>query len=178
MRKKLNEELGRITPEEYGTLEKVPVIVVADSVRSLHNVGSLFRTCDAFGMEAVYLCGITAQPPNKEIHKTALGAENSVPWKFYGRTVEAVQDLKACGYTVLAVEQTEGAVMLDVWRAEPGCKYALIFGNEVRGVEQEVVDLCDGAIEIPQIGTKHSLNVSVSAGVVLWEVFRQLRRDR
>lgn len=174
MRKKQNAELGRITPEQYTEMEKLPVVVVADNVRSLHNVGALFRTCDAFGMEAVYLCGITAQPPNKEIHKTALGAENSVPWKFFQQTEDAITELKAAGYTVLAIEQTEEAVMLNEWKAETDRKYALIFGNEVKGVGQEAVDLCDGAIEIPQIGTKHSLNVSVSAGVVLWEIFKQL----
>lgn len=178
MRKKQNSELGRITPEQYTEMEKLPVVVVADNVRSLHNVGALFRTCDAFGMEAVYLCGITAQPPNKEIHKTALGAENSVPWKFFRQTEDAINELKAVGYTVLAIEQTEEAVMLDQWRAETGKKYALVFGNEVKGVGQEAVDLCDGAIEIPQIGTKHSLNVSVSAGVVLWEVFKQLTNKK
>ncbi|MCD8185760.1 MAG: RNA methyltransferase, partial [Rikenellaceae bacterium] len=167
MCKKLNSELGRITPQQYSLLEKIPVVVVADNVRSLHNVGALFRTCDAFGMQAVYLCGITAQPPHKEIHKTALGAENSVPWRYFQQTSQAVAALKTEGYTLLAVEQTEGAVPLDRWNREAGTKYALVFGNEVNGVVQEVVDLCDGAIEIPQIGTKHSLNVSVCAGVVL-----------
>ena len=178
MRKKLNSELNRITPGEYVEMEKIPVVVVADNVRSLHNVGALFRTCDAFGLEAVCLCGITAVPPNKEIHKTALGAENSVPWEFFRRTEDAVARLKSEGYAVWAVEQTDGACMLGDFRAEPGKKYALVFGNEVNGVGQEAIDLCDGAIEIPQIGTKHSLNVSVSAGVVLWEVFKQLRKKR
>ena len=176
IRKKQNNELGRVTPAEYAAMKKIPVVAVADNVRSLHNVGALFRTCDAFGMEAVYLCGITAQPPNKEIHKTALGAEDSVPWKFFRKTEDAVEELKREGYVVWAVEQAEGAVMLDCFRAEADKKYALIFGNEVKGVGQEVVDLCDGALEIPQIGTKHSLNVSVSAGVVLWEVFKQLKK--
>jgi tRNA G18 (ribose-2'-O)-methylase SpoU len=173
VRKKENSELNRIEPQGYASMDKCPIIVVADNIRSLHNVGALFRTCDAFGMEAVWLCGITAQPPDKEIHKTALGAENSVPWRFFHRTEEAVSELKSAGYIVLAVEQAEGAVMLDAFRIEPGKKYALIFGNEVKGVGQECVDRCDGAIEIPQIGTKHSINVSVSAGVVLWEFFRQ-----
>lgn len=176
MRKKPNSELGRITPEEYERMEKIPVIVVADNIRSLHNVGALFRTCDAFGMEAVWLCGITAVPPNKEIHKTALGAEMSVPWQFFRQTSDAVAALKKEGYTVLAIEQTEESVMLDDFAAEPDRKYALIFGNEVDGVGQQAADLCDGAIEIPQVGTKHSLNVSVSAGVVLWEFFRQLKK--
>ena len=176
MRKKPNSELGRITPEEYERMEKIPVIVVADNIRSLHNVGALFRTCDAFGMEAVWLCGITAVPPNKEIHKTALGAEMSVPWQFFRQTSDAVAALKKEGYTVLAIEQTEESVMLDDFAVEPDRKYALIFGNEVDGVGQQAADLCDGAIEIPQVGTKHSLNVSVSAGVVLWEFFRQLKK--
>lgn len=173
MRKKLNSELHRVTPDEYKKMSKTPVIVVADNIRSLHNVGSLFRTCDAFGMEGVYLCGITACPPNKEIHKTALGAECSVPWTFFQQTEDAVEQLKSSGYTVLAIEQTVGSVMLDDWRMEPDRKYAFIFGNEVKGVGQSVADLCDGSIEIPQVGTKHSLNVSVSAGVVLWEFFKQ-----
>jgi len=176
MRKKQNNELNRISPEAYTSMKKTPVVVVADNIRSLHNVGALFRTCDAFGMEALFLCGITAVPPNKEIHKTALGAEESVSWKFFPRLEDAIAELQADGYRVLAVEQTENAVMLDAFSVEPGKKYALIFGNEVKGVGQQGVDLCDGAIEIPQIGTKHSLNVSVSAGVVLWEFFRQLNR--
>ena len=175
MRKKPNSELGRVTAEEYAAMKKLPVTVVADDIRSLHNVGALFRTCDAFGMEALCLCGITARPPDKEIHKTALGAENSVPWRYYPRAQDAAAELKAAGYTLLAVEQADGAVMLGDWRAEAGKKYALVFGNEVKGVGQETMDLCDGAIEIPQTGTKHSLNVSVSAGVVLWEFFRQLK---
>jgi tRNA G18 (ribose-2'-O)-methylase SpoU len=177
MRKKENRELGRLTPQQYAAAAKLPVVVVADNVRSLHNVGALFRTCDAFGMEAVYLCGITAQPPDREIHKTALGAENSVAWRHFRQTVEAIDELRAAGYTILAVEQTEGAVELDDFHVEQDKKYALLFGNEVSGVSQEAVDHCDGAIEIPQTGTKHSLNVSVSGGVVLWEFFRQMRGE-
>lgn len=176
MRKKSNPELNRLTPEEYRQTAKNPVIVVADNIRSLNNVGSLFRTCDAFGLEALYLCGITASPPNKEIHKTALGAENSVDWQSFSQTSDAIQRLKAEGYTVFAVEQVEQAVSLKDFRVESGKKYALVLGNEVKGVDQEAVDLCDGAIEIPQVGTKHSLNVSVSAGVVLWEFFKQLHQ--
>ncbi len=174
MRKKTMDELGRIAPEEYGRHENLPVVVVADNVRSLYNVGSLFRTCDAFGAAELWLCGITAVPPNREIHKTALGAENSVPWRFYRQTTEALEVLKAGGYTVLAVEQVQGGVTLESFRPEAGTKYALILGNEVDGVSDGVLSLCNGAIEIPQAGSKHSLNVSVAAGVVLWEMFRQL----
>lgn len=174
MRKKTTDELHRLTPEAFDAAAKFPVVAVADNIRSGHNVGALFRTCDAFGMEAVHLCGITAQPPDREVHKTALGAENTVPWRYFSKTAEALGELRAAGCTLLAVEQVEGAVNLDDFRVEAGKKYALIFGNEVSGVAEEVVARCDGAIEIPQIGTKHSLNVSVSAGVVLWEFYKQL----
>lgn len=173
MRKITNPELNRPTLEQYSDQIKTPVIVVADNIRSLNNVGSLFRTCDAFAMEALYLCGITATPPNKEIHKTALGAENAVEWKFYRETAEAMRWLKEQGYILLAIEQVEGAVFLEKFTADKNRKYALVFGNEVKGVAQDIVDMCDGAIEIPQCGTKHSLNVSVSAGIVLWEFYKQ-----
>ncbi len=173
MRKLENHELGRPTQEEFFEMRKFPVVVVADNVRSLHNVGSMFRTCDAFAVEALYLCGITATPPDKEIHKTALGAEQTVAWRHFLKTSDAVDLLQSEGYTVLAVEQAEGAAMLDAFRIDPERKYALVFGNEVRGVDQQVVDRCAGCLEIPQAGTKHSLNVSVSAGVVLWAFFRQ-----
>ena len=171
------DELGRIAPQAYGQADRLPVIVVADRVRSLHNVGSLFRTCDAFGAAELWLCGITAVPPNREIHKTALGAENSVPWCFFERTEAAVEALQADGYTVLAVEQVENSIPLETFRPEAGKKYALILGNEVDGVSDGVLSRCDGAIEIPQAGSKHSLNVSVAAGVVLWEVFRRLNAE-
>ena len=174
MRKKSNGELGRLTATEYAEAEKLPVVVVADNIRSLHNVGALFRTADAFGMEALWLCGITAVPPNREIHKTALGAEMNVPWCFFRDVTEAISQLKEAGYRILAVEQTDKAILLEDFVANPAKKYALIFGNEVEGVSAAAVALCDGAIEIPQTGTKHSLNVSVAAGVVLWEVFKQL----
>ncbi len=173
MRKKSNSELGRMTATEYAEAKKRPVVVVADNIRSLHNVGALFRTCDAFGMEALWLCGITAVPPNRDIHKTALGAEMSVPWRFFREVTEAVSQLKEAGYRIIAVEQTDEAVRLDDFAVDPAQKYALIFGNEVEGVSAAAVALCEGAIEIPQAGTKHSLNVSVAAGVVLWEFFRQ-----
>mgnify|MGYP003297452633 FL=1 len=156
-------------------MEKMPVVVVLDNVRSMQNVGAFFRTGDAFAVEKIILCGITATPPARDIHKTALGAEMTVAWSYCEQTAEAVTRLKEEGYRVLAVEQVEGAVMLNDFRAEEGVKYALVFGNEVAGVEQQVVDLADGAIEIPQAGTKHSLNVSVAGGVVLWPFFAALR---
>ena len=174
MRKITNEELGRPTPEQYAAMEKMPVAVVLDNVRSLQNVGAFFRTCDAFAAERIVLCGITATPPNRDIHKTALGAELTVAWSYSPTTEECIAQLRDAGYRILAVEQVEGAAMLGEFRAEQGVRYALIFGNEVAGVGQQAVDLCDGAIEIPQAGVKHSINVSVSAGVVLWEFFRQI----
>ena len=171
MKKITNEELGRPTPEEFARMAKMPVVVVLDNVRSLQNVGSFFRTGDAFAVERICLCGITATPPNRDIHKTALGAETTVAWSYHETTAACLDALRTEGYRLLAVEQVEGAVMLDDLRPEPGVKYALVFGNEVFGVAQEAVDRCDGAVEIPQLGTKHSLNVSVSGGVVLWRFF-------
>lgn len=173
MRKITNPELGRLTPEEFARTDKHPLVVVLDNIRSVNNIGSFFRTADAFALERIVLCGICATPPNKEIHKTALGAELTVPWSYEKETTEAVRRLQAEGYRVLAVEQVEGAVALNRFSVAPGERYALVFGNEVNGVSQQAVDLCDGAVEIPQQGTKHSLNVAVSGGVVLWEVFRQ-----
>ena len=167
-RKLLNPELGRLGTEEYHSLPARGVVVVLDNIRSAHNVGSAFRTCDAFRADALYLCGICATPPSAEIHKSALGAEDSVPWRYYSDTMEAVRTLKEQGFTIVSVEQTVGSVQLDAFLPEPGRKYALIFGNEVDGVRQDVVDASDLALEIPQWGTKHSLNVSVSLGVVLW----------
>ena len=156
-------------------LFRSPVRVVLDNVRSAQNVGSFFRTGDAFAVEHVALCGITAVPPAREIHKTALGAELTVPWSYHASTAECVRQLRDEGYEVLAVEQVEGAAMLDAFCPEPGRRYALIFGNEVEGVAQEVVDLCHGALEIPQFGVKHSINVAVSGGVVLWRFFEKLK---
>lgn len=175
MRKLLNEELGRPTVEECAKLQKLPVAIVLDNVRSAQNVGSFFRTADAFGIERIELCGICTTPPNRELHKTALGSELSVEWHYHPTTIECVAQLRNEGYRILAIEQIEGATMLDTFRAESGVKYALIFGNEVDGVDQSVADVVDGAIEIPQVGIKHSLNVSVSAGVIMWELFRQLK---
>lgn len=176
MRKIENQELGRPSAEEFSKMEKLPVAVVLDNVRSLQNVGAFFRTGDAFAIERIALCGITATPPNRDIHKTALGAELTVKWDYYATTSDCLDELRRAGWTLLAVEQVEGAVMLDKFTAEAGQKYALVFGNEVFGVSQEAVDCCDGAIEIPQLGTKHSLNVSVSGGVVLWHLFAQLKK--
>lgn len=175
MRKLLNEELGRPTLEEYEASEKLPVTIVLDNVRSAQNVGSFFRTADAFGIEHIALCGISCTPPNREIHKTALGAELSVAWSYHATTIECVEKLRMEGYRIIAIEQIEGSTMLDKFAAQSGEKYALIFGNEVEGVDQAIADIVDGAIEIPQIGIKHSLNVSVSAGILMWEMFRQLK---
>ncbi|MFI3293549.1 MAG: RNA methyltransferase [Rikenellaceae bacterium] len=174
MRKITNQELGRPSVEEFAGQQKMAVTIVLDNIRSLQNVGSFFRTCDAFGAERIVLCGITATPPNRDIHKTALGAELTVEWSHYQSTVECVQNLKNEGYTIIAIEQVEGAVMLNDFKCDPSAKYAIVMGNEVMGVDQEVVDLCDSAIEIPQVGTKHSINVSVAGGVVLWNLFCQM----
>ncbi len=171
MRKLTNEELGRATLDTISAIEKMPVVVVLDNVRSTQNVGSVFRTSDAFGVKHVALCGITATPPNRDIHKTALGAEQSVEWSYYASTEECVCALRDKGYAIYAVEQVEGSISLEEFEFERDKPCALIFGNEVMGVDQSIVDMCDGAIEIPQVGTKHSLNVSVSAGVVLWHFF-------
>jgi len=168
-------EIIRLTPEEFKNEKKIPLIVVLDNVRSLHNVGSVFRTADAFLVEAVYLCGITSTPPNAEIHKTALGAENTVEWKYFDDASQAVARLKADNYTVFAVEQAKGSTLLSEIQLEKCGKYAVILGNEVKGVQQSVIDMCDGCIEIPQFGTKHSLNVSVAGGIVIWEFFSSLQ---
>ena len=165
-----NEELHRISPEAFKKDYKMPVILLLDNVRSLNNVGSVFRTSDAFRIEKIYLCGITATPPNREIHKTALGAEDSVAWEYSKETLPVVNALKAQGYKIYAVEQAENSVSLENFSLLPGEKYALIFGNEVKGVQQEVIEETEGCIEIPQYGTKHSFNISVSAGIVLWEL--------
>ena len=159
---------------EFKEADKQPLVVVLDHVRSLYNVGSVFRSSDAFRISGVCLCGITARPPHPEIHKTALGAEESVDWRYFERTEDAVSWLKEAGYTVLAVEQCEGSTMLQDFHRQPGRKYAVVFGNEVKGVQQQVVDSCDGCLEIPQYGTKHSLNVSVTAGIVLWHLSEKL----
>lgn len=174
MRKLTVEELCRMDVEEFKQSEKLPLVVVLDNVRSLHNVGSVFRTADAFRLQGVCLCGITACPPSAEIHKTALGAEDSVDWWYAEDTLEAVRELQNKGYEVWAVEQVEGSKKLGHFQPEAGKRYALVMGNEVKGVRQDVVDAATGALEIPQYGTKHSLNVSVSAGIVIWDLVRQM----
>lgn len=175
MRKLTVEELNRMDIEEFHQSEKLPLIIVLDNIRSLHNVGSVFRTADAFRLQGVWLCGITACPPAAEIHKTALGAEDSVSWEYFEDTLNAVERLQREGYEVLAVEQVEGSLKLNTFRIDPAKRYALILGNEVKGVRQDVVDAADAALEIPQYGTKHSMNVSVTAGIVMWEFERQMR---
>lgn len=175
MRKLSNSELNRISVETYKETAKTPLVVVLDNVRSLNNIGSAFRTSDAFLIEAVYLCGITATPPHPEINKTALGAQNSVPWKHFSSTKDALEELMALGYTIFAIEQAEGSTMLPDFSPKSNNKLALIFGNEVKGVSEEAIALCNGCIEIPQYGTKHSLNISVSIGVVLWDITQKLR---
>ena len=167
-RKLLNIELGRVSADEYKDLPESGIVVVLDNVRSAHNVGSAFRTADSFKIDKVWLCGICAVPPSAEIHKSALGAEDSVAWEYRDDTMDAIRSLKEDGYTIVSAEQTVGSVMLDEFVPEKGRRYAVVFGNEVAGVSQEVVDASDFSIEIPQFGTKHSLNVSVSAGVILW----------
>ncbi len=175
MRKLKNSELGRKTVEEFKQTNKTPIIVVLDNIRSLNNVGSVFRTSDAFLIEKIYLCGITATPPNKEIHKTALGATESVDWEYIENTMDLVERLKTEDVKVLSIEQAENSTMLDTFTPETNQKYAVVFGNEVKGVQQEVVSASDICIEIPQLGTKHSLNISVSCGVVLWDLFTKMR---
>jgi tRNA G18 (ribose-2'-O)-methylase SpoU len=175
MRKLKIDELNRLSTDEFRQAAKLPLVVVLDNVRSLHNVGSVFRTSDAYLVEAVYLCGITSCPPQAEIHKSALGAEFSVAWHYFEQTLDAVAQLKTEGYTVLAIEQAEGSTMLTDLQLKPDGKYAVILGHEVKGVQQAVVDASDGCIELPQYGTKHSLNVSVTAGIVIWEFFRGIR---
>ena len=173
--RKLNVlEMNRLTVEEFKAARKLPLVVVLDNVRSLHNVGSVFRSCDAFRIEAVYLCGITATPPSAEIHKTALGAEDSVSWKYYESTLNAVEELKQQGYFVYSIEQVEGSENMAKISLDTSKRYAVVLGNEVKGVEQAVVNASDSCLEIPQLGTKHSLNVSVTAGIVVWEFAKQL----
>jgi tRNA G18 (ribose-2'-O)-methylase SpoU len=174
MRKLKNSELNRKTVDEFKESEKSPIIIVLDNVRSLNNIGSVFRTSDALLIEAVYLCGITATPPHRELHKTALGAEDSVNWEYFKNTEDAVAKLKEKGFTIYSVEQAENSISLEQFETKAEEKYALIFGNEVKGVQQKIVDASDGCIEIPQFGTKHSFNISVSCGIVLWDLFSKI----
>jgi len=175
MRKLKNSELNRLSIDEFKNSKKTPVVVVLDNIRSLNNIGSIFRTSDAFLIEKIILCGITAQPPHKDIHKTALGSTDSVQWEYIKETTEAIHHLKKEGYLVLSVEQTEKAVMLQDFKVDKNKKYAVVFGHEVKGVQQEVVNISDFVIEIPQYGTKHSFNISVSTGIVLWDLFRKIK---
>lgn len=175
MRKLANEELNRLSVEEYKEVPKQPVVVVLDNVRSLYNVGSVFRTCDAFRVEGLYLCGITARPPHREIRKTALGATESVRWQYFEDTGQAIASLKKEGYTILAVEQATHSVMLDEYTPPKDARLAVIFGNEVEGVGEAYVKQADACIEIPQLGTKHSFNISVSVGIVLWDLFIKMK---
>ncbi len=174
MRKLENSELNRKSISDFKESEKTPIILILDDIRSLHNIGSVFRTADAFLIEKIYLCGITATPPNKEMNKTALGATETVEWEHAENVVELIQNLKNDNIITLAIEQVENAVFLQEFKPEPNQKYALVFGNEVFGVSQEAVKACDGCIEIPQLGTKHSLNISVSAGIVVWDIFQKI----
>jgi 23S rRNA (guanosine2251-2'-O)-methyltransferase len=174
MRKLANAELERKNIEEFKEAEKTPILIILDDIRSLHNIGSVFRTSDAFLIEKIYLCGITAIPPNKEIHKTALGATETVAWEYEKDILTVLEKLKAEKVSLFAIEQVENATMLNDFTLEKNKKYALIFGNEVKGVSQEAIKKCDGVIEIPQLGTKHSLNISVSAGIVVWDLFQKM----
>jgi len=175
MRKLKNSELNRIDVEGYKTADKTPIIVVLDNIRSLNNIGSVFRTSDAFVIEKIYLCGITAKPPHKDIHKTALGATESVDWEYVDSTIELIEKLKDSKIKVVSIEQADNATMLQDFKIDKNQKYAIVFGNEVKGVQQEVVSASDYCVEIPQFGTKHSLNISVSCGVVLWDLFKKVR---
>lgn len=176
MRKLRTIEMDRLTVDEFREADKLPLVVVLDDVRSMYNVGSVFRTGDAFRIEAVWLCGISATPPSTEIHKTALGAEDSVAWRYFKTATEAVAELTAAGYEVYSVEQAEGSTMLHDFTPKPGKRYAVVLGNEVKGVHQEVIDMSDGCIEIPQYGTKHSMNVSVTAGIIMYDFCVEMRK--
>jgi 23S rRNA (guanosine2251-2'-O)-methyltransferase len=175
MRKLKNSELNRIDVEDFKKIEKTPLIVILDNIRSLNNIGSVFRTSDAFVIEKIYLCGITATPPNKEIHKTALGSTESIDWEYVEDTLSLVKKLKDSNIKIASIEQADNAMMLQEFVVEKDQKYAVVFGNEVKGVQQEVVSASDYCIEIPQYGTKHSLNISVSVGVVLWDIFKKIQ---
>lgn len=175
MRKLANNELNRLSIPAFKQAEKIPVVVILDNVRSLNNIGSVFRTSDAFLVDRILLCGITATPPHKDIHKTALGATESVEWKYYPETATAIEELRQENYHIVAVEQTEKSISLDRFSVKRNVNYAFIFGHEIRGVSQEIVDMSHTSLDIPQFGTKHSLNISVCAGMVIWEAFRQLR---
>ncbi len=176
MRKLRNNELGRISVDEFKSITKTPLIIVLDNIRSLNNIGSVFRTSDAFLIEKIYLCGISATPPNKDIHKTALGATESVDWEYAEETLEVVQQLQTENVQVLAIEQAENSTKLDDFFPKKNQKYAIVMGNEVKGVQQKVVNAAELCVEIPQLGTKHSLNISVTTGVVIWDLFTKMNK--
>jgi tRNA G18 (ribose-2'-O)-methylase SpoU len=175
MRKLENSELQRKSVDDFKEAQKTPIIIVLDDIRSLHNIGSVFRTADAFLIEKIYLCGITATPPNKEIHKTALGATDTVAWEHHSDVLTVIENLKKEQVEVYAIEQVENAIFLQDFKVNPTKKYALVFGNEVFGVNQSAIEICNGTIEIPQLGSKHSLNISVSAGIVVWDLFTKMK---
>jgi tRNA G18 (ribose-2'-O)-methylase SpoU len=173
MLKKTMEELERMSPVEFKQTEKLPIVVVLDEVRSMHNVGSVFRTSDGFLIESIYLCGLTPQPPHRDIQKTALGATETVAWKHVTTTQQAIDELKQNGFTVIAIEQVHNSIALNQFKIDKSKKYAIVFGHEVNGVQEEIINQCDFSIEIPQLGSKHSLNISVSAGMVIWEMAKE-----
>jgi len=177
MRKLTNEELNRKSLKAFKSAEKLPIVIVLDNVRSLHNIGSVFRTADAFLLQGIYLCGISGRPPHRDIQKTALGATESVSWEYFDETIKAIDSLKRDSYEIIGVEQAERSIVLQNFRPEKRKAYALVFGHEVNGVSQEVINLCDACIEIPQIGTKHSLNISVSVGITIWDIYGKLMRE-
>ncbi len=175
MRKLRNDELNRLTVDEFKKADKTPIVVVLDNIRSFNNVGSAFRTADAFRIKAIYLCGITAKPPHREIHKTALGATESVDWKYFSKTEDAVTKLKSLGYIIISVEQVDNSIKLNNFTPQSNKKYALVFGNEVKGVTPNIINISDHCIEIPQIGTKHSLNITVSLGIIIWDFYSKTK---
>jgi tRNA G18 (ribose-2'-O)-methylase SpoU len=170
-----NEELNRLSIDEYKTSKKVPVVIVLDNIRSLNNIGSVFRTADCFRLNEIHLCGITATPPHREIQKTALGATVSVDWKYFENTKDSINELRETGFKIYSVEQVENSISLENFIPDPKSKYALVFGNEINGVSEEVIELSDASIEIPQYGTKHSFNISVSVGIVMWQIYLNLK---
>ena len=177
MKKLLNSELNRLSIDEFKNAKKTPLVVLLDNVRSMNNIGSIFRTCDAFLVESVLICGYTATPPHRDINKTALGATESVNWEYYNTAKEAIDNLKLLDYKIISVEQTEGSIYLDKFEIIQNQKYAVVFGNEIHGVDQKIIDMSDYCIEIPQYGTKHSLNIAVSAGIVIWDLYKMLSNN-
>jgi len=176
MRKLKNSELNRLNTESFKKAEKNPIILVLDNIRSLNNIGSIFRTADAFLIEGIYLCGITARPPHREIHKTALGATDSVSWKYFAATINAIEELRKKGYKIISLEQADQSIMLSEFTPDPEDSYAIVLGNEVHGVDQKVIDISDYCIEIPQFGTKHSFNVTISNGIIIWDMLLKMNR--